>query len=1066
MPLTHRLRHTCTVALIVVCCLFAANARAQQNDNSAPAKPRSKNIARMSSSDAPGGAKVTITSDGVLNDYSAYRSGDHFYVVIPQANASKIGGVRGHGFEGAQVKRRGPDVVMSFKLQPGASARVDQRFNQLVVQFNAPEVTEQTATKNTNQPTQQPPPDARTQTRTPVELSGTPSPTPANARPTPLVNQQTQTASQLPPGLVPTPLISATQGPQGALPTPSVAPSPSVSPSVAPSAPPEQIAQLQPTQVAPVITTNQPAPSAAAPVSLGATILRNWPWFVIALIVLAGLGLFVFARGSERREQLPPSVTPSTSAATGTTKSATTPATTSATTPSALPNADTATAIAAETTATAVPPVVAVKKSKKAAAAARKREEQKRKEEHKREAETTAAAAPPVEAGTTTQPLVSATGSEVDAGAIAAATSGAVVSGAVIASAEAAPPVVSESDRVAEETRKLLAGESYDETLINAPDATTRQLVAAELMTALATESDSTAVERARVAFINHGYFADVTRDLRSAEAPKQRASAARTLGLVSDRTATPHLIAALEDPAPEVRRAAVEALAELQDPAARSALEALRWRETSRQIPRQLIQRAIEVCTVAAPVETQAAAQTEVQTEAQMVAPPFEAATTEAPVGQEPTPEPASVAETTTEVGAATEPVVTTEHEAAVETAPEAAPVETATEVLPAPESADEAATAPSAADSTAIEVAPSVETVAPSVEAAPAVVTSAPEAQAAEQAAPTASVLVAESLPATESASTTGTAVADDWIDIDVAERKLDSATPTAAPMTVEQIVEGDLLGIEAPAGATASSEATTAPAAVEEVKEIDLLPAETVTTTAAPAAAEELMPVVESVESGEPTVVSEKEIDLSGTAAPQAADAPKAMQLRLESEDAGERAAAVLALTHLNHAEAFRQISTAFDDPTTEVREAAARALYTLADDRADSFTRALREAPVERRRRIGAAIAASGLADEAISNLTGESRDKTYDAFSLLFLMAKAGETAPLIRAIETHPDNEVRLAVVKLLALSGQQEILPSFRRLAVRGSLPTEVRSAVMEAIYQISSQPNATPTA
>jgi len=44
-------------------------------------------------------------------------------------------------------------------------------------------------------------------------------------------------------------------------------------------------------------------------------------------------------------------------------------------------------------------------------------------------------------------------------------------------------------------------------------------------------------------------------------------------------------------------------------------------------------------------------------------------------------------------------------------------------------------------------------------------------------------------------------------------------------------------------------------------------------------------------------------------------------------------------------------------------------------------------------------------------------------------------------------------------------LSGQQDILPAFRRLAVRGSLPTEVRSAVMEAIYQISSQPqNATP--
>jgi hypothetical protein len=49
--------------------------------------------------------------------------------------------------------------------------------------------------------------------------------------------------------------------------------------------------------------------------------------------------------------------------------------------------------------------------------------------------------------------------------------------------------------------------------------------------------------------------------------------------------------------------------------------------------------------------------------------------------------------------------------------------------------------------------------------------------------------------------------------------------------------------------------------------------------------------------------------------------------------------------------------------------------------------------------------------------------------------------------------------EIRLAVINLLALSGRAEIIPPFRRLAVRGSLPAEVRSAVMEAIYQITSQ-------
>jgi len=177
------------------------------------------------------------------------------------------------------------------------------------------------------------------------------------------------------------------------------------------------------------------------------------------------------------------------------------------------------------------------------------------------------------------------------------------------------------------------------------------------------------------------------------------------------------------------------------------------------------------------------------------------------------------------------------------------------------------------------------------------------------------------------------------------------------------------------------------------------------------------------------------------------------------QLTSDNAGERAAAIVELARSGGEDAFRHINTAFDDQSVEVRSTAARALFNSQDDRAAAFTRALREATPARRRKIGAAIATSGLAQEAIRNLTGESRDKTYDAFSLLFLMSKAGEVQPLMRAIEDHQNIEVRLAVVKLLALSGQPDILPSFRRMAVRGSLPPEVRSAVMEAIYQITSQ-------
>lgn len=183
------------------------------------------------------------------------------------------------------------------------------------------------------------------------------------------------------------------------------------------------------------------------------------------------------------------------------------------------------------------------------------------------------------------------------------------------------------------------------------------------------------------------------------------------------------------------------------------------------------------------------------------------------------------------------------------------------------------------------------------------------------------------------------------------------------------------------------------------------------------------------------------------------------PAATRERFKSEQSDERVSAVSELPRVGGDDAFRAICDSFDDRSSEVRTAAARALFEFQEDRAAAFTRALREAPPERRLRIGAAIASSGLANEAISNLTGESREKTYDAFSLLFLMSKAGEVQPLMRAIEEHSNTDIRLAVIKLLALSGQPEILPAFRRMAVRGSLPPEVRSALMEAIYQVTSQ-------
>ncbi|MGH9873389.1 MAG: HEAT repeat domain-containing protein [Pyrinomonadaceae bacterium] len=144
-------------------------------------------------------------------------------------------------------------------------------------------------------------------------------------------------------------------------------------------------------------------------------------------------------------------------------------------------------------------------------------------------------------------------------------------------------------------------------------------------------------------------------------------------------------------------------------------------------------------------------------------------------------------------------------------------------------------------------------------------------------------------------------------------------------------------------------------------------------------------------------------------------------------LNSVDPYKRAAAVAELARSGSPDAFSRIAVCFDDPSPHVRNAAARALRKLEPDRTvDLFNRALEEASADRRRKIGAAIAASGLATDAINNLASASREDTYNALSILFVMAKTGEVEPLVDALKEHGDDEIGKAVSKLLTLSGHR----------------------------------------
>jgi hypothetical protein len=121
------------VALLFCVCLslfvFTA-AAAQVRDN--------KHITAIQLGGAAEGSRVTVVSDSPLIDYKAFRRGDRFYVKISLADLSAATPhFRADGFEDIQVQKVGDSQIVSFKLQPGATARVDQRGNQLDVVFSA-----------------------------------------------------------------------------------------------------------------------------------------------------------------------------------------------------------------------------------------------------------------------------------------------------------------------------------------------------------------------------------------------------------------------------------------------------------------------------------------------------------------------------------------------------------------------------------------------------------------------------------------------------------------------------------------------------------------------------------------------------------------------------------------------------------------------------------------------------------------------------------------------------------------------------------------------------------------
>ena len=172
-----------------------------------------------------------------------------------------------------------------------------------------------------------------------------------------------------------------------------------------------------------------------------------------------------------------------------------------------------------------------------------------------------------------------------------------------------------------------------------------------------------------------------------------------------------------------------------------------------------------------------------------------------------------------------------------------------------------------------------------------------------------------------------------------------------------------------------------------------------------------------------------------------------------MALHDPEPAVRSAAVTSLGLINHETVFVHVAVALADEAREVRAAAARAVSRLSFDRADAYIRVIESTDEQTLRDVAQACIKAGLAAQAISRLASEDRRQAYESYSLLALVAKAGEVEPILDTIECNRDIEVRLACIGLLDVAAQPQLRGRLKRIADNGGVPEKVRRAIIETL-------------
>jgi HEAT repeat protein len=168
---------------------------------------------------------------------------------------------------------------------------------------------------------------------------------------------------------------------------------------------------------------------------------------------------------------------------------------------------------------------------------------------------------------------------------------------------------------------------------------------------------------------------------------------------------------------------------------------------------------------------------------------------------------------------------------------------------------------------------------------------------------------------------------------------------------------------------------------------------------------------------------------------------------------------RSMAVSSLGSIDHESVFPAILIGMADESREVRAAAARALNRLSFDRADAYVRVIETGDQDTITSVARACVQAGIVSQNLDRLASSDHRQAYETYSLICLLAKANLNDSILDAIASHPNLDVRLKTVHLLACTGQPETFEHLRQLAVRDGVCEEVKTALLEAMYKLDQE-------